>query len=130
MAVQYQSFNGREFRTISFTDEEETKMMLYWRMLRIAWTNHVSNLEVVKKIGTTRTLVDRIWKRELKFSETRQKECLENWTLTGHIDCKSVRDKQRVTYLMSLCRNETGRQKTTVFRSIKYMWKFMIVHIR
>lgn len=51
-----------------------------------------------------RTILLSIRKRRLKFGEQIMwKECLENWTLTEHMEGKSDKRKQRMIYITSLC---------------------------
>ena len=54
-------------------------------MLKIPWTDHVTNEEVLKKIGTERKLLLAVRKRQLEFlGYVMRKESLENLTLTLH----------------------------------------------
>lgn len=62
---------------------EATEMWFCGRMLRVTWTEHVSNDEDLKKQETKRKLVRGIRKRQLKFlGYTITKEILESLTLT------------------------------------------------
>lgn len=54
-------------------------------MLRITLAEHISNEEVLRKVGTTRKLIFTMIKRQLKFlGHTIRKEGMENLKLTGH----------------------------------------------
>ena len=75
-------------------------MWFYRNILRVPWTEHVSNNEVLKKIETKRKLIFNTEKSQLKFlGYIIRKESLENLILTGQIDDKRYRRKQRITYL-------------------------------
>lgn len=61
------------------------------RILRITWTEHMNNSEVLEEMQTKmekkRTLIINIRKRELNFlGHIKRKERLENLTLPGDID--------------------------------------------
>ena len=82
---------------------EAAEMWFYRRMLKIPWTDHVTNEEVLKKIGTKRKLLTSVRKRLLEFlGHVMRKESLENLTLTGHIEGKKSRGRPRIKYLNSL----------------------------
>lgn len=64
-------------------------------MLRISWTEHVSNDELIETTKMTFILNIRKW--QLKFLIS-----LENLTLTEYIEDKTASGKQRATQLASL----------------------------
>ena len=73
-----------------------------WRILRISWSEHVTSEEVLRKMGTKRKLLVTIRKRQLGFlGRVMRKEGLENWTITGRIEGKRSRGRQRLAYLKS-----------------------------
>ena len=72
--------------------------------MRILWTDHLTN-EVLRKAKTERSLIKTIRKRQLQFlGHIMRKEGLENLMLTGYIDGKRDKGRQRQTYLGSLSR--------------------------
>ena len=76
---------------------EAAEMWFYRRMLKIPWTGHVTNEEVLKKIGTKRKLLPTIRKRQLEFlGHVMRKESVENLTLTGRIEGKKSRGRPRI----------------------------------
>ena len=82
---------------------EAAEMWFYRRMLRIPWTAHVTNEEVLRKIGTERKLLPTVRKRQLEFlGHVMRKESLENLTLTGRIEGKKSRGRPWIKYLTSL----------------------------
>ena len=89
---------------------EAIEMWFYRRMLRISWTQHVSNYEVLRRMQTRRRLMLDIRKRQLKFlGHIMRKEGLENLILTGLIEGGRDRGEQRATYLTGLSEWMTGR---------------------
>ena len=77
--------------------------MFYQRMLKISWTEHMKNEEVLRKAGAERSLIKTIRKRQLKFlGHIMRKEGLGNQCLTGCIKGTRSRGRQCLTYLGSL----------------------------
>jgi len=82
---------------------EAMEMWLYRRMLKISWTEHVTNEEVLKRAQTERNLLASIIKRQLKFlGHVLRKDSLENLVLTGKIEGKRDRGRQRMTFMKTL----------------------------
>lgn len=86
-------------------------------MLRISWTEHVSNDELIETTKMTFILNMRKW--QLKFLIS-----LENLTLTEYIEDKTASGKQRATQLASLSEWVTEQGlgemvKTKVIKSYK-----------
>lgn len=78
---------------------ETREVWFYIRMLIIP--RRLSKEELLKKMLTKKPL--RIRKRRLEFlGRKMRKECLENMTLTEHIEGRRDRGKQWATYLTSL----------------------------
>ena len=62
------------------------------RMMRVPWTDKVSNEEVLRKAGVSRKLLKYIWMRQLSFmGHVIRKRGLENLVLTSKIDGKRSR---------------------------------------
>src|ERR1041385_1911783 len=84
---------------------EATELWFYRRMLRIAWTEHASNVNVLRKAKAKRELVINIRKRQLKFlGHIMRKEDLEEIIVTGKIDGKRSRGRQGLMYASSLAK--------------------------
>ncbi|MGX9987587.1 reverse transcriptase domain-containing protein [Soonwooa purpurea] len=116
---------------------EATEMWFYRRMLRISWTQHVSNYEVLRRMQTKRRLMLDIRKRQLKFlGHVMRKEGLENLILTGRIEGGRDRGKQRTTYLKGLSEwmmgrgmGDTGSQALLRASRDRGKWKAMIAYV-
>ena len=97
---------GSECWTISQTMEkrlQSVEMWFYRRMLRISWTDHMSNEKVLAKAGTRKKFVETIRKRQLQFlGHVLRKEELEDMAITGKIEGKRARGRQRFTFISSL----------------------------
>ena len=78
-------------------------MGFYRYMLEIPWTGHVTNEEVLKKIGIERKLLPTVRKRQLEFlGHVMREESLENLALTERTEGKKSRGRPRIKYLTSL----------------------------
>ena len=120
---------------------EAAEMWFYRRMLKIPWTGHVTNEEVLKKIGTKRKLLPTIRKRQLEFlGHVMRKESVENLTLTGLTEGKKNRGRPRIKYLTSLRTwmaervpegQRGGMKEQELLRRTKdrKLWKAMIAHV-
>jgi hypothetical protein len=135
---------GSECWTISPTMKkrlEAVEMWFYRRMLRISWTEHATNEEVLTRANAKRGLMNIIRERQLKFlGHVMRKEGLENLILTGHIEGKKSRGRQRLMFLQSLnnwmVEQVAEREKKNVsiqgmIRTTKdrHLWKSMIANV-
>ena len=74
--------------------------MVLRRMLRIAWTDKVSNEEVLQRANTSRNLLKVIVNRQMRFvGHIVRKSQLEAIAMTGMIEGKRVRGRQRKTFI-------------------------------
>ena len=72
-------------------------------MLRISYKDRLTNEEVLRRANVDRTLIKDIVKRQIElFGHVIRKEELENLLVTGFIEGKRVRGRQRKTYLTYL----------------------------
>ena len=79
------------------------EMWCYRRMLRINWTDRVTNEEVLQRIGMQRTLIKEIRKRQINFLDhILRREKTEHLCLTGKIEGRKSRGRQRLKYLDSI----------------------------
>ena len=82
---------------------EATEMWFLRRMLRISYKDRVTNEEVLRRAKVDRTLVKDIVKRPMEFiGHVIRKEELENFVVTGFIEGKRARGRQKETYLTYL----------------------------
>ena len=70
------------------------------RMLRIAWTDKVSNDQVLQRANTSRNLLKVIVSRQIRFvGHVMRKNQLETVALTVVIEGKRARGRQRKTFM-------------------------------
>ena len=81
------------------------------RMLRISWTEKKPNVNVLREGNVQRSLLKTIRKRQIEFlGHVCRRRGLEFLSLTGKVEGKRYRGKQRITFLDSLCNSATGGQ--------------------
>ena len=77
-----------------------TEMRFLRRMLRISYKDRVTNEEVIRRTNVDRTLMKGIVKKQIQlFGHVIMKEELENLVVTGFIEGKRARGRQRETQL-------------------------------
>ena len=82
---------------------EATEMWFLRRMQRISSTEHVTNVEVLRRANTQRKLPSEMVNRLMKFfGHVMRKEEMENLVTIGYVECKRTRGRQRETYLTYL----------------------------
>ena len=92
---------------------EAAELWFYRRMLRIPWTARVTNVEVLRRAGVQRCLVQKIRRRQLQFlGHIVRAEKLESDCLLGRIEGTRARGRQRVTYMDSILSYLGGGQTT------------------
>ena len=80
-------------------------------MLRISWTEKKPNVSVLREGNVQRSLLKTIRKRQMEFlGHVCRRRGLEFLSLTGKVEGKRYRGKQRITFLDSLCNSTTGGQ--------------------
>ena len=97
---------GSECWTISTKMRERleaAEMWFYRRILRISYTQHVTNERVLERMSAERELIKTIRVQQMKFFGhiMRNKE-VENMIITGKIEGKRSQGKQRLTFTKSL----------------------------
>ena len=106
---------GCESWTINKAAQKKLEAMEMWmwrRMLRIAWTQRKTNVEVLSMAGTQRELIKNIRRRQLKFlGHIVRAEELEYDVLTGMVEGKRARGRQREKFMDGLTRLFRGRAK-------------------
>ena len=91
---------------------EATEMWFLRRMQRISYTEHVTNVEVLRRANTKRKLLSEMVNRQVKFfGHVMRKEEMENMVTTGYVEGKRARGRQRKTYLTYL---QKMKEKTPI----------------
>ena len=109
---------GCESWTISQAMERRimaAEMWLLRRMLKIRWTDKVTNKEVLRRGHTERGLLQTIVTRQISFlGHVMRKDKLEALVLMGKIDSKRGRGRPRLNYM-------TWMEKATGYKPISLM---------
>ena len=128
---------GAEAWTISNTMEKRIEAFEMWcwrRMQKIAWTERKSNVEVLQSINTERELIKIIRTRQMSFlGHVMRRGELENLSLTGKIEGKRARGRQRDTFMKSLARILDGNWTTGSLLQAttdRKRWQSMIANVR
>ncbi len=110
---------GCECWTISQTMQDRLEAMEMWclrRMMRIPWTKKMRNDTVLQRAGTTRQLMLTIVTRQVRFlGHVLRKKQLEHLVLTGKVEGRRSRGRQRMTHLRWLSR-VTDRTTLNIIR--------------
>ena len=78
---------------------------------QISWTEKKPNVNVLRDGNVQRSLLKTIRKRQMEFlGHVCRRRGLEFLPLTGKVEGKRDRGKQRITFLDSLCNSATGGQ--------------------
>jgi hypothetical protein len=99
---------GCETWTISKGSQEKIEAAEMWflrRMLRISWTDKITNEEVMFRAGVDRQLMRSIRRRQLEFfGHVMRKGALEQLVVTGKIEGRRSRGRPRTKFLDSISR--------------------------
>ena len=84
---------------------EATELWLYRRMLKISWTERVSNERVLHRTGARREMVRKIRQRQLRFlGHVMRLEQLESVCVTGKVEGRRGRGRPRMKLVDSLAK--------------------------
>ena len=103
-------------------------------MLRISWTEKKPNVNVLEEGNVQRSLLKTIRKSQMEFlGHVCRRRGLEFLSLTGKVEGKCDRGKQRITFLDSLCNSATGGQsKGLNFLKLsddRDVWRGMVANV-
>ena len=113
---------------------EAAEMLFFRRMLRISWTEKRTNESILEETNQERSLINTIRKRQLKFlGHICRHRGLEFLSLTGKIEGKRSRGRQRITFLESLNSWVTGNNKDNLtflrMTENRDKWRIMIADV-
>ena len=82
---------------------EAAEMWFYRRILRISYTQHVTNERVLEGMSAEKELIKTIRVKQMKFfGHIMRNKGVENMIITGKIKGKRSQGKQRLTFTKSL----------------------------
>ena len=111
---------------------EAAEMWFYRRILRISYTRHITNEEVLNRMATTRNLINTIRNRQMSFfGHVMRNKDIENLSISGKIEGKRCRGRQRITYAKSLS-DWIGVDEATMMRTSldRIYWATMTANAR
>ena len=125
---------GSECWTINKAMQQRLEAVEMWflrRMMRISWTDHVTNIDVLERARLSRTLLKTIVTRQLRFlGHILRKNSLESLALTGAVEGRRARGRQRWTYLTWL-NDATGIRPLDIIRRCQQRdHSFLISNVR
>jgi hypothetical protein len=92
---------------------EATEMWFWRRMLKVPWTDKITNENILKQINEKRKTIKELRKKQSRFiGHILRKGKLENIVTTGKINGRKDRGRQREKMLDSLTKWH-GRKSTT-----------------
>lgn len=98
---------------------EAFEMWTYRRILRISWTDHITNIEVIRRIGKEKEIVFTIKRRKLEYLGhimRHEKYRLLQLVIQGRVDSKRGPGRRRHSWLHNL-RQWFGLTTVQLFRS-------------
>ena len=128
---------GAETWTISAVMKsriEAAEMWFYRRMLRISWVRRVTNEEVLRRVGRNRELMGIVRERQMRFvGHVMRENDLERTVITGRVEGRRARGRQRTKYMDSLLGDV--RDVQTVGELIRMTedrerWRTMTAYVR
>ena len=127
---------GCETWTMNKADERriEAAEMWFWRrLLKISWTERISNEQVLERMNTPRELLKHIKQRQLRFvGHIMREQKLENMCLTGIPNGKRPKGRPRRTYMDGLVKTVGGgHSKASLLRATQNrpQWRFMVANV-
>ena len=112
-------------------------MWFFRQMLKIKWTDRVSNENVLRRANVNHKVLSNIRIRQLKFlGHLLRKEGLENLSLTGKIEGKRGRGRKRILWMDSLKKwleekgiEDSGSQAIMHKARDRELWNSMIAKV-
>ena len=127
---------GSETWTISSKNKQKLEVMemwLYRRMLRIPWTAHMTNQQVLELANSKRTLITTIRERQLNFlGHVLRRHTYEHLSLTGSIEGRKARGRPRWKFISSILDHLQLGIKPSEFIQMaedRQRWKSITAHV-
>ena len=110
---------------------EATEMWFLRRMLKISWTDKISNERVLTIANVKRKLLQTIKNRKMTFlGHVMRRKGIEKLSLTGKVEGKRARGTQRMTYLSNIKEwtNRTNGNELIQACQDRAVWRSMTVN--
>ena len=109
-------------------------MRIWRRMLKVSWTQRVTNEELMRRVKTKRELMTSICKRQLKFvGHIQRKGGFESICMTGKMEGRRERGRPRKRHLDEMKEIMEGRWTDAQIRkrmNNREEWRSMVAHVR
>ena len=109
-------------------------MRIWRRMLKVSWTQRVTNEELMRRVKTKRELMTSICKRQLKFvGHIQRKGGFESICMTGKMEGRRERGRPRKRHLDAMKEIVEGRWTDAQIRkrmNNREEWRSMVAHVR
>ena len=127
---------GCECWTINKVMERKLEAAEMWfirRMLRVSWTDKKTNEAVLKEANLERSLMKTLRQRQLKFlGHVCRHKGLEHLAITGKIEGKRSRGRQRITFIESLNSRSANMDNDNLFLRLtesRSGWRTMVANV-
>ena len=100
------------------------------RMLKVSWTDRISNERVLTVANVKQKMLETIKNRKMTFlGHVMRRKGVENLSLTGKMEGKRARGRQRMTYLSNIKEwtNRTNGNELIQACQDREVWRSMIV---
>ena len=112
---------------------EAAEMWCYRRMMKIAWTERVSNEQVLIRVGAKRELMRMVRRRQLRFlGHVMRRHQIENICITGRLEGRRGRGRPRIKFLDSLAKAIGGGKRPVdllQMTSRRDDWRSMVANV-
>ena len=112
---------------------EATEMWCYRRMLKISWTERVSNEQVLNRAGAKREMMRMIRRRQLRFlGHVMRRQQLESSCITGRLEGRRGRGRPRIKLLDSLAKAVGGGTRPVELLQMtrrREDWRSMVANV-
>ena len=103
-------------------------------MLRVPWVAMVTNAEILRRIGKERELMKIIRQRQLRFlGHVIRENDLERTVVTGRVEGRRDRGRQRTKYMNSLIQDIDGVTTANQLLQMaddREKWRSMIANVK
>ncbi|GFN95511.1 endonuclease-reverse transcriptase [Plakobranchus ocellatus] len=112
---------------------EAVEMWFIRKLMRISWTDKESNGVVLKEANLERSIIKTIRQKQLQFlGHISRRKDLEHLAVTGKIEGKRSRGRQRITFIESLKSWAISKGSNNNFMRLtenRFEWKDMIANV-
>ena len=127
---------GSEAWTLNKQMEKRIEAFEMWcwrRLLKISWTERISNEEVMRRMGNEREIIMKIRVRQMRFvGHVMRRGKIEDLSLTGRIPGSRARGRQREKYMDGIVRTIGGGRRAADILQVtrdRGVWQSMVANV-